>query len=103
MKIRDVAILGSLSSLFLCAILNVYNANAQTPPTGEEALAALYGYTAYFGTYTIDEKARIVNHNQWGTVQPGPVNSRDRAYEFAPGDRLILKGGNSVLTWERVK
>ncbi len=164
MRIQDVAILGTLSSLVLCAILNVYNANAQTPPTGEdakrlfgmwrlvsittkdgkieptrganpkgliyygpsghmivqispdrerklagpkptgeEALVALYGYTAYFGTYTIDEKARIVKHNQWGTVQPGPVDSRDRAYEFAPGDRLILKGGNSVLTWERVK
>ena len=72
-------------------------------PTGEEALAALVGYTAYFGTYTIDEKARIVKHNQWGTVQPGPAETRDRTYEFAPGDRLILKGGNSILTWERIK
>ena len=164
MRKQNVAILVILISFFLCVIFKVYNANAQTPPTGEdakrlfglwrlvsittndgkieptrgvnpkgliyyassghmivqispdrerklagpkptgeEALAALVGYTAYFGTYTIDEKARIVKHNQWGTVQPGPVEARDRTYEFAPGDRLILKGGNSILTWERVK
>ena len=76
---------------------------AGSKPTGEEALAALDGYTAYFGTYTIDEKAKIVNHNQWGTVQPGAVEGRDRAYQFAPGDRLILTGGTSILTWERIK
>jgi hypothetical protein len=164
MRKEDGAILVILISFFFCAIVNVYNANAQTPPTGEdakrlvglwrlvsittndgkidpargvnpkgliyyapsgqmivqispdrerklagpkptgeEALAALVGYTAYFGTYSIDEKAKIVKHNQWGTVQPGPVESRDRRYEFAPGDRLILKGGNNVLTWERIK
>ncbi len=72
-------------------------------PTGEEALAALDGYTAYFGTYTIDEKAKVVTHNQWGTVQPGAAEGRDRAYQFAPGDRLILTGGTSILTWERIK
>lgn len=164
MRKQDVAILVTLSSFFLCALLNIYNANAQTQPTGEdakrlvglwrlvsittldgkieptrganpkgliyyspsghmivqispgrerklagpkptgeEALAALLGYTAYFGTYTIDEKAKVVKHDQWGTVQPGPVESRDRTYEFAPGNRLILKGGTSILTWERVK
>jgi hypothetical protein len=77
--------------------------SASSKLTGEEALAALDGYTAYFGTYAIDEKAKVVTHNQWGTVQPGAVEGRDRSYQFAPGDRLILTGGNSILTWERIK
>ena len=37
MRKQFVAILVTLSSFFLCAILSPYNANAQTQPTGEDA------------------------------------------------------------------
>jgi hypothetical protein len=75
-------------------------------PTGEEALAALKGFTSYWGTYTIDEKAKIVTHHRKHSVQPGhePDDAR-RAYRFEGNDRLVLGGVGSgnANTWERVK
>ena len=76
-------------------------------PTPEQALEALRGYTAYFGTYTIDEKASTVTHHRQGMLDGGAVDFV-RRFEFAPGDRLILTPvGNTQtpihLTWERIK
>src|SRR5258708_39348178 len=39
-------------------------------PTPDEAKAAITGYTAYFGTYTIDESARTVTHHRMGNIHP---------------------------------
>ena len=78
-------------------------------PTPDEAKAALIGYTAYFGTYTIDEKPRIVTHHRKGNINPGGLDDGVRHYEFAPGDRLILTPEVTPptppthLTWERLK
>lgn len=76
-------------------------------PSGEEAKAALYGYTAYFGTYTIDAKAKIVTHHRKGNVTPGWEKNADiqRAYVFDGPDRVILYpiGNKNELIWERMK
>jgi hypothetical protein len=76
-------------------------------PTPEEAKTALSGYTAYFGTYSIDERSRTVTHHRKGCVNPGLVGvDAVRRYEFAAGDRLILspvENPSSRLTWERIK
>ena len=76
-------------------------------PTGEEARSALSGYTAYFGTYTLDDRAQTVTHHREGSINPGDVG-RDlvRRYEFTSPDRLVLTpldGIPRVLTWERVR
>jgi hypothetical protein len=74
-------------------------------PTPEEALNAITGYTAYFGTYTIDEKAQTVTHHVKGNLTPGGNNDGVRRFEFAPGERLIIyndRGGNKLI-WERLK
>jgi hypothetical protein len=76
-------------------------------PTPEQALEAVRGYTAYFGTYTIDEKAATVTHHRQGMLVGGDVDFV-RHYKFAPGDRIILTPvGNTAtpthLTWERIK
>ncbi|MGH6671783.1 MAG: lipocalin-like domain-containing protein [Xanthobacteraceae bacterium] len=73
-------------------------------PTGEEAIAALDGHIAYFGTYSIDEKARTVTHHRQGSVQPGDKGDLVRGYDFV-GDRLILRpAGTAVeVMWERIK
>jgi len=78
---------------------------AGTEPTPEEAKAAITGYTAYFGTYTINEEARTVTHHRTGNINPGGLGDFVRRYEFAPGDRLILRPLESMneLTWERIK
>ncbi len=73
-------------------------------PTPDEAQAALAGYIAYFGTYTVDEKAATVTHHRQASVQPGDVADLVRGYEFA-GDRLILRppGTTYEVVWERIK
>jgi hypothetical protein len=73
-------------------------------PTAEEALAALDGHIAYFGTYSVDEAARTVTHHRQGSVQPGDRGDLVRAYQFA-GDRLILRpvGTTTEVVWERIK
>ena len=76
-------------------------------PSGDEAKAALFGYTAYFGTYTLDEKAKIVTHHRKGSVSPGWDVRPDfqRAYVFDGHDRVILRpvGNKNELIWERLK
>jgi lipocalin-like protein len=73
-------------------------------PTPEQAKEAMTGFTAYFGTYTVDERAQTVTHHREGSLAPGPVDFV-RKYEFAPGDRLILTpvGSTTHLTWELIK
>ena len=48
---------------------------AGSEPTPDEAKAAITGYTAYFGTYTIDEAAHTVqNHSYEEVDNPEEVN-----------------------------
>ena len=76
-------------------------------PTPEQALDAMRGYTAYFGTYTIDEKAGTVTHHRQGMLDGGDVDFV-RKFRFVAGDRVVLTpvggtGPETHLTWERVK
>jgi hypothetical protein len=72
-------------------------------PTPEEAKAALAGYIAYFGSYTVDQERRLVTHHRQGSVQPGDTADLVRGYELV-GDRLILRppGTSYEVIWERV-
>jgi len=79
---------------------------AGSEPTPDEAKAAITGYTAYFGTYTIDERAHTVTHHRLGNINPSAAVDAVRRYEFGPGDRLILtpvENPTTQLTWERIK
>lgn len=80
-------------------------------PIGEEAQAALRGYTAYFGSFTVDDKEQFVVHHRVGQMNPGGATEAKRFYVFV-GDRLILTpeavdgGGKDRATrrliWERL-
>ena len=78
-------------------------------PTPDEALDAISGYAAYFGTYTVDERAQTVTHKRVGNINPGGVGDFVRRYEFPTEDRLVLVPQERTdlravrLTWERVK
>lgn len=78
-------------------------------PTPDEALDAISGYAAYFGTYTVDERAQTVTHKRIGNINPGGVGDFVRRYEFLTGDRLALVPQERTdlravrLTWERLK
>ncbi len=71
--------------------------------TPEQAKAALQGYTAYFGTYSVDEKTATVTHHRAGNINPGDMGDFVRKVEFRDS-RLILRSldTNNLNTWERV-
>lgn len=77
-------------------------------PTPEQALERMRGYTAYFGTYTIDAQARTVTHHRQGMPDAGAVDFV-RKFELTPdGNRITLTpvggtGAPTHLTWERVR
>jgi hypothetical protein len=79
-------------------------------PTPEQALDAIRGYTAYWGTYTIDEKAQTVTHHRQGMLDGGVVDYV-RKFELKDGgNRIVLtpvSGGTTNapthLTWDRVR
>jgi hypothetical protein len=90
---------------------------AGAQPTPEEAKAALQGYTAYFGSFTVDDKDKSVVHHRVGQINPGGEVDATRFYDFVPdprggGERLILTpapaggGGKEKATnrliWERL-
>jgi hypothetical protein len=80
-------------------------AKAGKEPTPDEAKAALADHIAYFGTYSVDEKAQTVTHHKQGSVQPGDKGDVVRSYEFA-GDRLILRPAGTTgheIIWQRIK
>ena len=79
---------------------------AGAQPTPDEAKEAITGYLAYFGTYTVDERAHTVTHHRKANINPGQVgDDAVRRYEFAPSDRVILTpvdSGNRII-WERAR
>lgn len=79
---------------------------AAADPTPEEAKDAITGYLAYFGTYTVDEQARIVTHHRMGSINPGQVGEDVvRAYVFESNDRLVLTpaGSTNKIVWQRAR
>ena len=76
-------------------------------PTDDEAKAAITGYAAYFGTFSVNEAEGIVTHHLQGSLNPGMAPDQKRFFEFS-GKRLSLKpprasnGNQSRLTWERI-
>jgi hypothetical protein len=76
-------------------------------PTAEQALAALRGYSAFFGTYTVDEKARTITYHRKGDIQPGNVGTDlVRRYEFLPNGHLVVRPEDYPdrrITWELVR
>ncbi|MBM3771104.1 MAG: lipocalin-like domain-containing protein [Acidimicrobiia bacterium] len=87
-------------------------------PTGDEAIEALRGYTAYFGSFTVNDKERdkFVVHKRFGQINPGGDVEVRRYYDFetTPNGsvRLILTpppadgGGKDKarrrLVWQRM-
>jgi Lipocalin-like domain/Putative prokaryotic signal transducing protein len=58
--------------------------------TPAEMSAAITGYTAYFGTYSVDESAAVVTHHIRGSLLPNWVGTDQRREVAFDGDRLTL-------------
>lgn len=70
----------------------------------EEIKAAAEGFTAFFGTYEVDESESVIIHRVEGHLLPNSVGKDlKRAFEFS-GDLLILKPTeNRQVVWELIK
>jgi Lipocalin-like domain len=80
--------------------------------TAEELKAAWEGYSAYFGTYEINEAEGFVVHHVEGSAFPNYVGSDQKRFYELSDDTLVLKPpqrqvGNEQLnmriTWQRVR
>lgn len=80
--------------------------------TPELAKTAFCGYGAYFGTYTVDEKAGIVTHHVQGSLIPNWEGGDQRRRFTLSGNTLVLEppeiqaaGQKRTrrLTWQRVE
>ena len=72
--------------------------------TPDQAKEALFGYVAYYGTYTLDARAKVMHIHFDGSLNPSMVGTNgDRFYEF-DGDRMTFRAGaNTRLSWLRVR
>ena len=81
-------------------------------PTPEEVQAALEGYTAYYGPFSVqeDDEGGFLVHHRIGQINPGAEVDAKRFYDI-DGDRLILtpaaadgtkSGGTRQVVWERL-
>jgi hypothetical protein len=79
----------------------------RSPAASAGAQRSMQNYTAYFGTYTIDQAKRTVTHHIRGNRSTGGAG-RDAVRQFElDGDRLTLRaqadGLTHVLVWQRAK
>ena len=83
-----------------------------TQGSDTEVRAAVAGYIAYYGTYTIDQTRGVVTHHVQGALFPNWVGGDQTRYFRLDGNRLTVTtppiriGGEdsrTVLVWERVR
>jgi hypothetical protein len=72
--------------------------------TPDEAKAAVQGYTAYFGTYSVDKEEGSVTHHRIGNLVPNLVGVDARRFYSFQGERLTLTlpSGDARLIWRRL-
>jgi hypothetical protein len=77
-----------------------------------EVRAAMAGYIAYYGTYTLDLSRGVVTHHVQGALFPNWIGGDQVRYVRLDGDRLTITtppiriGGEdstTVLVWERAR
>ena len=75
------------------------NFDAGKMPSPEHALAAYTTYLAYFGTYSVDIKKRVVTIHVEGSLAPDYTDTEQPRPFKLEGDRLEISDGK---TWRRV-
>jgi hypothetical protein len=76
--------------------------NTLQPLTPDESKTVLFGYVAYFGSYTVDLSTRTIHIEFQGAINPSMVGTTgERTYEV-DGRRMIFHAGRTRLEWERL-
>ena len=102
---------GHMSAQLMLPDRPTFQAPSKVRGSAAQKIAAFDGYTAYYGTYTVDEARRTVIHHVEASRIPNWVGSEQRRlFEFSEG-KLILRvvngsggpGTESRLVWERAR
>jgi hypothetical protein len=72
--------------------------------TPEEIQSVIIGYTAYFGTYKVNEREGYVVHLRRGSLFPKRVGIGAKRFFMFIGDRLILTlpSRERRFIWKRI-
>jgi len=69
----------------------------------EELKTAIEGFTAFFGTYEIDEKERVITHHVEGHLLPNSAGkSLRRHFELSNNRLILMPTATRRVTWERI-
>ena len=77
-------------------------------PTPEQAMADLEGYTAFFGTYTVNETDGLLTTQIQGSRDPRLTGTEQTGAVAVQGDRLTVEvpasasGAQPTLVWKRL-
>jgi len=81
---------GNMAVQIMKAQRPLFASGDQGVGTMEEMSAALGGYVAYCGTYSVDETARVVTHSLTMSLFPNWVGTEQRRHVVFNGDQLTL-------------
>jgi hypothetical protein len=72
--------------------------------TQEEAKDALLGFTAYFGTFSVDPEEKSITHHRIGHIVPNQATEEAKRFFHFDGNRLTLTlpGQDVRLAWNRL-
>lgn len=73
-------------------------------PTAEQALNAILGYAAYFGTYSVDLNEMTITHHRACSLTTLKAVDIVRRFELRGDNQIVLKPKESsnILVWERL-
>jgi len=95
---------GHMSAQIMRRDRRPFAAESRRDVSPAEAKEALLGYTAYFGTYSVDTDEETVTHHRVGNIVPNEVAVDGTRFYHFDGDRLTLTlpGRDIRLTWKRL-
>lgn len=69
----------------------------------EEIKSAVEGFTAFFGTYEVDEQQKTIIHRVEGHLLPGSVGKElKRSYESSDNLLILRPSATRRVVWERL-
>jgi hypothetical protein len=81
---------GNMAVQIMKAGRPLFSSGDQAAGTPDEMSAALSGYVAYAGAYSVDEAERVVTHRLTMSLFPNWVGTAQRRHVALDGDQLTL-------------
>ena len=98
---------GHMSAQLIAPSTASFDSNDPLRATSDEAVTAWRNYIGYWGTYSVDAKARTITHQIEGSWFPNWIGQKQiRSFRFMDNRRLMLEADSpawhATLIWERI-